>query len=252
MDTPRASSSQPTGCAGRRLANTAPTVAALAHASVRSGSNVISSGRPAWTSRRCNQKAAARSSRANAHSAHAAPGRQRSQTPRAAEVTAMILAEPSSPAPHLPSVADRAVWPSSVLATLRNRGTAPRPALYLAAQDRRRGVASAVLLHGRRASDNAHGATVSVLPPAFRSGPAAVPEGQLCWRRAVGFSIGLRRPDQATSPDIVGRHEMSPGSGVRMPARTRPPSADRVVVRPPSWRCRSLNEPTEAEQRGHG
>jgi hypothetical protein len=52
-DNPRPSSSQPTGCAGRRLASTAPTVAALTAATTWGTlprCNQVSSGKPAWRS----------------------------------------------------------------------------------------------------------------------------------------------------------------------------------------------------------
>jgi hypothetical protein len=52
-DSPRASRSQPTGCRGRRLATTAPTVAVLTAPSTGAkavGFKTTSSGRPVWRS----------------------------------------------------------------------------------------------------------------------------------------------------------------------------------------------------------
>ncbi|HEX2373782.1 MAG TPA: hypothetical protein VHO93_07345 [Actinomycetota bacterium] len=73
---PRASSSQPTGWAGRRLAAAAPTVAALTAASTGAATAAPSgarSGRPAWRSRWSSHQIATRPSMANAHSAQASP-----------------------------------------------------------------------------------------------------------------------------------------------------------------------------------
>jgi hypothetical protein len=100
---PKASSNQPTGCAGRRLANTAPTVAAVTPAITSGGSKLISSGRPAWTNSRCSQKAAARPSRASAHSAHGSAASHRGvRARRGAGITTQVLGACSSP-PSPPS-----------------------------------------------------------------------------------------------------------------------------------------------------
>jgi hypothetical protein len=73
-EAPSASSSQPTGCLGRRLASTAPTVAALSMASTygtASAPNPTRSARPACRDRRSNQTTVASPSRVSAHSAQA-------------------------------------------------------------------------------------------------------------------------------------------------------------------------------------
>ena len=102
IDTPRPSSSQPTGCRGRRVASTAPTVGALTSAT-RKGTalafNWTRSTRPARRSRWSNQRMAAIPIRASAHSAHASPAGDRSRATRAAWVSAMILGACSVPSP---------------------------------------------------------------------------------------------------------------------------------------------------------
>jgi hypothetical protein len=110
MDGPRATSSQPTRCPGRRLATTAPTVAALtaATAAVKLPlpNRKVSSGRPAWRSRRSSQTVAARPSRVSAHSAHASPAGHRPGRLRRATDPAGSVGPWRSPARPSPGTVD--------------------------------------------------------------------------------------------------------------------------------------------------